>query len=146
MKAAEAIAVFEDASAAEKKATASRAQYLLDVAAARAANAKAKVLVTPIKNLVTGSFGKKSAVVAEFGFSPEANTPNVETRFEAVEKLRATRVARGTKGSRQKAAIHGQLASPEPQQQPSQPAVTNAASGTNGATQSAVLSLNGLPH
>jgi len=151
-KAVDAIRAFEDASVAEKKATASRAQYLSDVAAAQAANDKVKALVQPIKNLVAGTFGKKSAIAAEFGFGSEANAPTVETRLEAVEKLRATREARGTKGSRQKAAIHGQIASEPPQapsvqQQPpaSQPAAA-ATNGTNGTVQAALLALNGSSH
>ncbi len=151
MKATDAIRAFEEASVAEKKATSSRAQYLTDVAAARAANGKVKVLVQPIKNLVVGTFGKKSAITAEFGFGNQSNTPTVETRLEAVEKLRATRTARGTKGSRQKAAIHGQVATAQPQQpamqpqpQASEPAA--ASNGTNGTAQAALLSLNGSSH
>lgn len=140
VKAAEAIKLFDAASVAEKKVLASRAQYLADVAAAQASNAKAKVLVAPIKTLVAGMFGKTSAIVAEFGFGPEGNRPTVETRLEAVEKLRATRAARGTKGSRQAAAIHGEV-SAAGTPAPSQPVVATSTNGSDASTQAALLSL-----
>ena len=160
VKAADAMKLLKEASNAEKKATASRAQFLADVEAARAAESKVKAIIPAIKNLVSGSFGKKSPVMAEFGFGPEANKVTAEVRYEAVEKLRATRAARGTMGSRQKAAIHGSVetaasapvvATPAP----SQPAVTTPApapvatsgvNGTNGAAAPALFSLNGSSH
>ncbi|HEY1959893.1 MAG TPA: hypothetical protein VGH28_30000, partial [Polyangiaceae bacterium] len=150
-----------EASLAEKKATASRAQFLADVEAARVAEAKVKGIIPAIKNLVSGSFGKKSPVMAEFGFGPEANKVTAEVRYEAVEKLRATRAARGTRGSRQKASIHGSVETPAPAPvvttpAPSQPAVitpapapvvTNGVNGTNGASSLSVQSLlNGSSH
>ncbi len=153
VKAADAMKMLKEASNAEKKATASRAQFLADVEAARAAESKVKAIIPAIKNLVSGSFGKKSPVMAEFGFGPEANKVTAEVRFEAVEKLRATRAARGTMGSRQKAAIHGSVETAAPA--PSQPAVTtpapapvatNGVNGTNGAAAPALLSLNGSSH
>ena len=152
VKAAEAVKLLREASAAEKKATASRAQFLADVEAARVAESKVKALIPAIKNLVSGSFGKKSPVMAEFGFGPQANKATAEVRYEAVEKLRATRAARGTMGSRQKAGIHGSIETPAPAPvvatpAPSQPAVvTNGVNGTNGAAAPAMLSLNGSSH
>jgi len=107
IKAADAIKLFDAASTAEQNATTARAQFIKSVNLAKEADAQVRALVLPIKNLVAGVFGKDSPVMAELGFVSQGQRPSAETRLEAVEKSRATRVARGTMGSRQRAAVHG---------------------------------------
>jgi hypothetical protein len=59
-----------------------------------------------IKAAMRASHGPESAVYATFGFNPrERQKPTVQTALAAVEKRRATRAARGTKGPRQRAKI-----------------------------------------
>jgi hypothetical protein len=149
IKAVDLAKAFDAASEAEKKVITARAVYLKAVEEAKLADETIKPMIQPIKGYVMNTFGERSDAAASFGFSPRKSTKTtVEVRAEAAVKLRATRAARGTMGSRQKASVHGHVESPLPQAQPivqpaSAPAVTN---GTNGATQSALLSLNGSAH
>ncbi|HEY1957225.1 MAG TPA: hypothetical protein VGH28_16515 [Polyangiaceae bacterium] len=144
--------LFDESTAAETEVIQSRARYIAAVAAQREAEAKVKPLIQPIKGFVQNTFGAQSEISASFGFSPrKTGHVDAEKRAEAVLKLRATRAARGTKGSRQKAAIHGSIETPAPAPvvatpAPSQPAVTTpvVTNGTNGAAAPSVLSLNGL--
>ncbi len=141
VKAADAAKAFDDASEAEKKVIRARAQYLAAVEEARVAESKVKPMIQPLKSFVQNTFGERSDVSASFGFQPrKTGHVTAEVRAEAALKLRATRAARGTMGSRTKAAIHGHVESPEPV---AAPVATN---GTNGAAQSALLSLNGASH
>jgi hypothetical protein len=119
---------------------------------AKVARAKATTLTASLKKYVVAHFGESSPVLADFGFTPrKLAQKTVAEKFQTVEKQLATRAARHTMGSRQKAAIHGSIApSPSPAavvQTPSAPpVVTNGVSTSNGSTQSALLSLNGSNH
>lgn len=156
VKATDAAKLFEDASEAEKKVIRARAQYLAAVEEARAAESKVKPMIQPIKGFVQNTFGVQSEISASFGFSPrKTGHVDAETRLQAVLKLRATRDARGTKGSRQKASIHGSIETPAPAPVVAEPAVPTPApapvvasgvNGTNGAAAPALLSLNGSSH
>jgi hypothetical protein len=55
------------------------------------------------------AFGDYSPSFASLGFETKQlrKIPAVVTKVEAIGKARETRVARGTKGTRQKASIHG---------------------------------------
>jgi hypothetical protein len=147
IKAGDLATAFDAASEAEKNVITARAAYLKAVDEARLAEQAVKPLIQPIKGYVMNVFGERSDAAASFGFSPRKSTKTtVEVRAEAALKVRATRAARGTMGSRQKAGVHGHVESPMPQpivQPAPTPPVTN---GTNGATQSALLSLNGSAH
>jgi hypothetical protein len=61
--------------------------------------------------IVRGSFGNQPDVLADFGLEPETvPTPlTVEQKLAASEKRKATRAARGTKGSKAKLAITGNV-------------------------------------
>lgn len=95
VKASDAAEVFEIATEAQKEVGAARAKYSHAVAAARAAEAKVKTLIPPIKSFVQNAFGERSDTAASFGFEPRKRRyVSVDVRYEAVEKLRATRAAR----------------------------------------------------
>ena len=117
---------------------------------ARTAQTSAKAMKKALKQYVIAHFGESSPVLADFGFSPrKLAQKTVAEKYVAVEKQLATRAARHTMGSRQKAAIHGQVESPAPQAQPApaQPAAAPpAVNGTTNGTTQAVLSLNGNGH
>jgi hypothetical protein len=78
------------------------------VAAQRAALAKGNAFLKALKMLVQNQLGSSQAVLGDFGFQiPTRQRPTEETKAVAVVKRAATRVARGTKGKRQKAKIKG---------------------------------------
>lgn len=140
VKAGALAAFFDESTEAEAEVTQSRARYLAAVEHQRETEAKVKPLIQPIKAFVQNMFGEQSEVSASFGFSPRKTAHvKVETRAQAVLKLRATREAHGTMGSRQKAAIHGDIETPAPSEPvvttpgPA-PVATNGVNGSNGAS------------
>ncbi len=65
-------------------------------------------VLAAIRSYAAGTFGETSPEFSSFGFAPKKVAHRtVESKAEAAEKLRATRVARHTMGKRQRAAIHG---------------------------------------
>jgi hypothetical protein len=134
--------VLQSVMAADDTCDALRMQLAEAVKAAKAAEKAAKVLKTSLKQYVVAHFGESNPAIVDFGYSPrKVAQKTVAEKYLTVEKQLATRAARHTMGSHQKAAIHGQVATPAPQPQP-QPVVTN---GTSGVTQS-LLALNGAGH
>jgi len=94
VRAGDAADLFELGTAAEKDVQAARAKHSQAVAAARAAEATIKTLIPPIKSFVQNAFGERSDTAASFGFQPrKTRYVSVDVRYEAVEKLRATRAA-----------------------------------------------------
>ena len=69
-----------------------------------------------VKAAAAAAFGRSSQSYQALGFpSPQARrTVTVPTKAEALEKSHATREARGTKGPRQKASIHGTVTTTTP--------------------------------
>jgi len=113
VKASDAAEMFESGIESTKHVAAARAAYLQAVARANAAEVTLRTLIQPIKSFVQHTFGERSHEAAAFGFEPrKPRRVSVEVRCEAVEKLRATRVARGTLGPRQRARIHGHVNAP----------------------------------
>jgi hypothetical protein len=97
VRASDAAAIFETSIEAQKRVSATRATYSLAVATASDAEATVKALIQPIKSFVQNAFGERSDTAASFGFEPrKPRYLSAEARYEAVEKLRATRAARGT--------------------------------------------------
>lgn len=95
VSASDAAKVFDEGSEAEKQVAAARAKYRQAVAEAQAAEAAIKPLVRPIKSFVQNTFGERSEAAAAFGFEPrKLRYVSAEVRYEAVEKLRATRSGR----------------------------------------------------
>ena len=63
----------------------------------------AAVLLRSLRAVVLGMFGGSTETLNDFGFTVRTpRKPDAETRAKAVEKLRATRLARHTMGKRQK--------------------------------------------
>jgi hypothetical protein len=98
--------------------------------------------------VVRGSFGSQPDVLADFGLQPmKAHTPlTVEQKAAASAKRAATRAARGTKGSKAKQAIHGDVTgvvvTPVMAGQPSSGA---AATGTSATASSQGQSATATP-
>jgi hypothetical protein len=76
-----------------------------------------------VKAAAAAAFGKSSQNYQALGFPSTRRTATVATKAEAVEKSHATRQARGTKGPRQKEAIHGTVPSTTPAPAPASPTV-----------------------
>jgi hypothetical protein len=68
---------------------------------------QAALLRKALRAYLIGTYGAKSATVAEFGLAPKEATVDVATKALAIQKRAATRVARGTMGSKQKKGIKG---------------------------------------
>ncbi len=67
--------------------------------------------MSAFERIVRGSFGNQPDVMADFGLEPDkARTPlTVQQKAAAAAKREATRTARGTKGSKAKQAIKGNV-------------------------------------
>ncbi len=100
-------------------------------------------VITCLKQVVTNAFKNKPDVLADFGLGPRARKQlTVKEKLDAVTKQLATRDARGTKGKRQKAAIHGAPVATHATEAPAAPTVpptpiappTPALNGHVGAT------------
>jgi len=133
--------VLQSTMSAEEACDALRLQLAEAVKAAKAAESSAKILKAALKQYVLSHFGESNPAIADFGYAPrKVAQKTVAEKYLTVEKQLATRAARHTMGSNQKAAIHGQVQAPPPVAT-AQPVVN----GSNGAAQS-VLSLNGSGH
>jgi hypothetical protein len=79
--------------------------------ALRALDASVGPLLRDYKRFLLATYGTATQQLADFGLQPtKARTPlSTEKRATATAKARATRVARGTKGKKQKLAITGNV-------------------------------------
>ena len=94
-----------------------RARLSEAVKAANTAERSSKELKASLKQYVFAHFGGSSPVLGDFGYSPrKVAQKSVAEKYLTVEKQLATRAARHTMGSQQKASIHGQVEAPAPQQ------------------------------
>ena len=97
--------------AAIKQTSNSRAAWQADVQTERNTLAGLGPVLRYIRAFVVAKFGDtqdSSQKLEDFGFTPRKTRPKkVAVKAGAVEKMQATRVARGTKGKRQKAQIKG---------------------------------------
>ncbi len=116
-----------------------RAQFSELVDADKSQRVEMAPVLAGIRNHVAGLLGENSAAFASFGFKPrKAAERTAESKAEAVEKVRATRVARHTMGKRQKASIHG-VVPPTP----AAPVVTSPVSPAPSPTTPADASASG---
>jgi hypothetical protein len=88
-----------------------RAVFQAKVAAEKAQATAMNAFVGAFVRIVRGSFGNQPDVLADFGLQPnKPKTPlTLEQKAAASAKRAATRVARGTKGSKAKLEIHGDV-------------------------------------
>jgi hypothetical protein len=131
---------------AMKSADDARAKVSQFVALDRSLRANLALVLSGIRSYAAGRYGELSPEFASFGFKPK-KTPQrtVASKAGAVEKLRATRVARHTMGKRQRAAIHGVVPTPvNPPPAVTSPAAAPANTGGNGALTASVT--NGVSH
>ena len=89
----------------------SKAKWIADVQVERNTYAELGPVLRYIKAFVTAQFGdtqSSAQKLEDFGLSPrKARSKNVAVKADAATKGRATRVARATKGKKQKAKIKG---------------------------------------
>jgi hypothetical protein len=81
------------------------------ISAEHATAAQVSPILRVYKRLVLATFANATQTLADFGFAPpKARTPlTTEQRAVSAAKARATRVARGTTGKKQKKAIKGDV-------------------------------------
>ena len=90
------------------RASAAQTAWKQELEAADAAVASAGLVVSAVRDLVRGVFGKKSTSVEDFGMKPRSyGRATLATRVDAAAKSKATRAERHTMGPRQKAKLHG---------------------------------------
>jgi hypothetical protein len=152
MKPADIIAAYQAAIDSRAALIPQRASYKAALVARNNAEVTRQAIDKKLKAWVVNEFGADSQEAEEFGFLPTKVTEkSAETKALAVQKGRATREARGTKGKRQKEKIKGTIPDPTAPADPattapaaspaaSAPAATNGAlngaSPSNGATAS----------
>ena len=121
MTGAEVVAVVEQHITAEQQILALKAQLRLLQTNVKPVRVKARAVVLSTKTAAVVAFGSASPSYENLGFAPakQRKTVTVAEKGVAVEKGHATRVARGTKGPRQKESIHGTV----PATPPATPAV-----------------------
>ena len=147
MKLADLTAIYQAAINTRTSLVPQRAAYDKALAARDSAEVTRRATDKRLRAWVVNEFGADSQEAQEFGFLPtKIGEASAATKATAVEKSLATRVARGTKGKRQREKITGTIVAPAAPAVPAitAPAATPAASvpvsasSTNG-------SLNGAP-
>jgi hypothetical protein len=123
-----------------------RGQYAQAVAKAKAAAAQAKPIYDGAKQAVLLQYGSNPAVLSEFGLVPkkQPGPKDVATKQAALIQAQATREARHTMGSRQKAKIKGVVALASSDAAVSTPAVTPSATVTTGTAPLAAMASGAL--
>jgi hypothetical protein len=133
----QAIAVLQARIAAANTALSARATWQAAVQADRDERAKSKTFVSALRQAVHVAFGQSIDTLAEFGLKPRKSrkvlTP--DEKAKAAAKAKATRTARHTLGSKQKAKIKGTVAVTEPATSPAATTPAVAPSNTSPATQ-----------
>jgi hypothetical protein len=115
MTSAQVVTQVEQHIANERALIALRAQLAAAEANIKVERAAVKATVKAVKAGATAALGVTSAQFQALGFeTPKPRKPSVKVKAEGVDKNLATRVARGTKGSRQKEAIHGTVPATPP--------------------------------
>jgi hypothetical protein len=91
---------------------AAKAKWLTASAAERDLTQKTGAVLLGLKRQIVSTYGSKSQVVADFGFTPKPRKTTAKKTASAVDKRNATRAARHTMGSKQKAEISGESPAP----------------------------------
>ena len=109
------VKVFQDQINAADATAAAKTAYELAVAAEKAAMDKANGMFLALKARAFSDFKTSPDTLVDFGLAlPKRTPPSPATKAAAADKLRATRKARHTMGTKQKAAIKGQVPAAPP--------------------------------
>jgi hypothetical protein len=153
---ADVLAFFQEDIDARAAVDGARASVVATIATRKTADADRRTADSALKSYVTHLYGATSTEAQEFGYPPpKTRTTTVATKATAIQKSAATRAARNTMGSAQKALISGTAlvytsteaaaaaaakvpppaaGAPEPAPHtPPAPAPAAAVNGTNGA-------------
>ena len=102
-----------------KGVDAARGPYKAALVAQQAELASTHDLVVAVQQALQLMFRSQVDVLGDFGLAPRKRTnPTPATKAAAALKAKATREARGTKGKKQKAAIHGVVPETTPEAAP----------------------------
>jgi hypothetical protein len=121
----EVIAEAQKFIAAAENTKASNRVWRADAQTERAVELEVAPIRRGVRNVVEGRFDENGIELLSFGFEPrKPPVKTVASKMEGIAKAKATRTARGTKGSEQKKDIHGTVpATPAaPDAPPSSPA------------------------
>ena len=125
MKLSEVVAVYQASLDTRSAVMTNRTVYEKSLDARDSAEVARLATDKGLKAWVTSQFGAASQAAQDFGFlPPKIGAKSAATKAKAVEKLLATRMARGTKGKRQKEKIKGTIVAPAA---PADPAATTQA-------------------
>jgi hypothetical protein len=106
----ELIAEFQQFVQAAEDTKASYKAWRGDVQSERAVLAEVSPKRAAIRTTMEGRYGKGSTQLMQLGFTPrKPSTKTVQAKAAGVVKGKATRAARGTRGSKQKLAITGNV-------------------------------------
>ena len=127
-KTADVIGILQARIAAAKTPVLSRASWQTDVQADRDERAKTKAFVSGLRQALQVAFAGAIDTLADFGLKPrKTRTPRTpEEKAAATAKARATRAARHTMGSKQKAKVKGAAPQAAPAPAPSPTATPTA--------------------
>jgi hypothetical protein len=113
MKGSALMALYQSALDANEGVTSTKGSYKLALEARDEAEAQRKVADESLRSWVLITYGPTSQEAHDFGFVPKVRaTATTETKATAVALRAATRVARGTRGKKEKLKIKGTLATP----------------------------------
>jgi hypothetical protein len=108
--------------AAVQGVDAARGPFKAALLAQKAELADTHDLLVAVKQGLQLMFRTQVDVLGDFGLTPrKRGKPTPETHVKAAEKARATREARGTKGKKEKLAIHGVVPETTPGNPPAPP-------------------------
>ena len=109
------VKVYQDRVTAAQASETAHAAFTAAVKADRDKRAQTASLTAAYKRIVLGMFAESPDTLADFGLVPlKKGTRTVATKAGAIAKNKATREARHTMGSKQKAAIHGTVPPTDP--------------------------------
>jgi hypothetical protein len=121
MTPADIVKVFQDRLTAGQAVQTAEAARTAAITANRNERLKTAATVQSFRRIVVGMFQQSPDTLAVFNLAaPKVAVKSVATKATAVAKSKATRTARGTKGSKQKQSIKGTL--PDASTDPAEPA------------------------
>jgi hypothetical protein len=104
--------IFKDRVATNQAVLDATAKRVEAVQTDRDKRAQTDPVAKAVRRIVQGMFAQSPAILADFGLAPlKAGTRSVQTKSVAVAKAKATRTARHTMGSKQRAKITGETVS-----------------------------------